>query len=97
MAGSLGKWGYAPKAIRFGGCSISFIIFAFKLWLHRAIVCGPVDADNRGNPRYDGGRTHPYHPILRPLYFLLGKGFRHFRTMGRSGGRFPQLSQDGLP
>ena len=23
------------------------------------------------NPRYDSGRTHPYHPIMRPLIFSL--------------------------
>jgi hypothetical protein len=22
------------------------------------------------NPRYDSGRTHPYHPIMRPLIYL---------------------------
>jgi hypothetical protein len=25
----------------------------------------------QSNPRYDGGRTHPFHPTLRPLFLFL--------------------------
>jgi hypothetical protein len=38
--------------------------------LFLVIVCSVLSADNEVNPRYDSGRTHPYHPKLRPPFFL---------------------------
>src|SRR5215467_2299366 len=35
------------------------------------------------NPRYDSGRTHPYHPIMRPLIFVVIRSRESHRSMIR--------------
>src|SRR5689334_10216626 len=42
-------------------------------WPFLVIETSVLSAENEVNPRYDSGRTHPYHPKLRPHYFIASK------------------------
>jgi hypothetical protein len=39
----------------------------FLQWPVTFSLCDPV---SQAHPRYDGGRTHPYHPNVRPPFAL---------------------------
>ncbi len=49
--------------------SRSLMLVPKSQWPFLVIVCSVLSAENQVNPRYDSGRTHPYHPKLRPHFF----------------------------
>ena len=59
-------------------------------WPFLVIVCSVLSAENEVNPRYDSGRTHPYHPKLRPPFLPA-------YTSGYVSGKVSRVEGESLP
>ena len=95
MAGSLGKWGYAAKAIQFSPrIRLGFTIFTLKLWLHRAIERDPVSAENKTIIPVTKRAHSPLSPKLAPAllptlrqtpFYTRPAPIRHLRASASPG------------